>query len=70
MFTGTQSLTEFRHDHPAHYQRMVDTGELEKFLVDAPSARMTLGSKILGLVLIAVGLTLLALVVSGFLSGF
>ena len=69
MFTGTQSLTEFRHDHPAHYQRMVDTGQIEKFLVDAPSARMTLGSKILGLVLIAVGLTLLVLVVTGFLSG-
>ncbi len=69
MFTGTQSLEEFRHDHPAQYQRLVDSGELEKLLVDPPSASMTRGSKILGLVLIAVGLTLLALVAIGFFGG-
>jgi cytochrome b subunit of formate dehydrogenase len=69
MFTGTQSLREFRHDHPAHYQRMVDSGELEKHLVAMPTAAMTLGSKILGLVLIAVGLTLLVLVGIGFFGG-
>ncbi|MGL1834337.1 cytochrome C [Rhodocyclaceae bacterium SMB388] len=66
MFTGTQTLEEFRHDHPAHYQRMVDTGELQKYLVEAPSAPMTLASKILGLVLIGAGLILLALVLNGF----
>ena len=66
MFTGTQSLREFRHDHPAHYQRMVDSGELEQHLVEAPSRPMTLGSKILGLMLIGVGLSLLVLVAVGF----
>jgi cytochrome b subunit of formate dehydrogenase len=69
MFTGTQSLEEFRHDHPAHYQRLAVSGELRKLLVDAPSAPMTLGSKILGLTLIAVGLTLLVLVAIGFFGG-
>ncbi|MDT3737134.1 MAG: cytochrome C [Denitratisoma sp.] len=69
MFTGTQSLREFRHDHPAHYQRMVDSGELQKYLVEAPSPAMTRGSKILGLALIAVGLILLVLVGIGFFSG-
>lgn len=69
MFTGTQSLREFRHDHPAHYQRMVDSGELSKYLVEAPSPAMTRGSKILGLVLITVGLILLVLVGIGFFSG-
>jgi len=69
MFTGTQSLEEFRNDHPAQYQRLVDSGELEKLLVDGPSRPMTLGSKILGLTLIAVGLLLLTLVIVGFLSG-
>ena len=66
MFTGTQTLQEFRHDHPAHYQRMVDTGELKDYLVDAPSVPMTLASKILGLVLISIGLILLVLVLNGF----
>ncbi len=69
MFTGTQSLEEFRSDHPAQYQRLVDSGELEKFLVDAPSQPMTRGSKILGLALIAAGLTLLVLVINGFVTG-
>jgi hypothetical protein len=69
MFTGTQSIEEFRHDHPAQYQRLVDADELERHLVDAPSAPMARSSKILGLVLIAAGLTLLALVTIGFFGG-
>jgi cytochrome b subunit of formate dehydrogenase len=69
MFTGTQSLQEFRHEHRAQYDRLVETGQLEKYLVDAPSAPFTLASKILGLVLIAIGLTLLGMIVVGFLSG-
>jgi cytochrome b subunit of formate dehydrogenase len=68
MFTGTQSLEEFRREHPAQYQRLVDAGELEQYLVDAPSRPMTLGSKILGVTLIAAGLTLLVLVIVGFVS--
>jgi cytochrome b subunit of formate dehydrogenase len=69
MFTGTQSLDEFRHEHRAQYDRLVASGELEKYLVDAPSAPFTLASKILGLVLIAFGLILLTLIVIGFLTG-
>ncbi|MFA5082357.1 MAG: hypothetical protein WC474_07430 [Hydrogenophilaceae bacterium] len=68
MFTGTQSLAEFRREHPAQYQRLLETGELEKYLVAQPSRPMTLGSKILGLVLIGMGLTLLVLVAIGFFS--
>jgi hypothetical protein len=66
MFTGTQSLEEFRKDHPAYYQRLVDSGELEKLLVDAPAPQMTRASKILGLTLIAIGLTLLLVIAIGF----
>ena len=66
MFTGTQSIEEFRKDHPAHYERLVATGELEKYLVDKPSRQMHLGSVILGLTLISVGLILLVLVAIGF----
>jgi cytochrome b subunit of formate dehydrogenase len=68
MFTGTQSIEEFRADHPAQYQRLLDSGELEKYLVDKPSRPMTVASTVLGLVLIAAGLTLLVLVINGFLS--
>jgi len=68
MFTGTQSIEEFRRDHPAHYLRLVESGELKNYLVDAPSRPMTRGSKILGLVLIAIGLGLLLLVAIGFFT--
>jgi len=68
MFTGTQSLDEFRHDHPAHFQRMVDSGELQQHLVEAPSRPFHVGSVILGLTLIAIGLGLLVLVGIGFFA--
>jgi cytochrome b subunit of formate dehydrogenase len=70
MFTGTQSLDEFRRDHALQYQRLVDTGQLEKYLVEAPSRPMTLGSKILGIVLLTCGLGLLTIVAIGFFSGY
>jgi cytochrome b subunit of formate dehydrogenase len=69
MFTGTQSLDEFRRDHPAQYLRLRDSGELEKLLVDEPAKPFTVGSKVLGLTLIAIGMTELVLVIVGFLGG-
>jgi hypothetical protein len=68
MFTGTQSLEEFQREHRAQYDRLVETGQLEKYLVDAPSKPMCMGSKILGLVLISCGLGLLIIVGIGFFS--
>ncbi|MEK7222800.1 MAG: hypothetical protein AAB156_00845 [Pseudomonadota bacterium] len=69
MFTGTQSLEEFRREHAVQYNRLVETGQLEKYLVDTPSRPMTLGSKVLGITLITVGLVLLILVAVGFFGG-
>lgn len=68
MFTGSVPLEEFKREHTAQYNRMVETGQLEKNLVDTPPHALTLGSKILGLTLIAVGLTLLVLVIVGFVG--
>jgi cytochrome b subunit of formate dehydrogenase len=65
MFTGAVPLEEFRHEHAVEYDRLVKTGELQKYLVDAPSAPMTLGSRILGFTLIFFGLTLLVFVTIG-----
>lgn len=68
MFTGLQSMEEFRADHPAQYQRLLDSGELDKMLVDGPSQAVTRRFKVLGLVLIAGGLVLLVLVINGFIN--
>ena len=66
MFTGGIPLEEYKHEHKLEYERLVKNGDLEKYLMDAPSAPMTTGSKILGMTLILVGLGLLTLVVLGF----
>ncbi len=66
MFTGSVALEEFRREHPMQYRRLLESGELRNYLVDAPSRPMTLASKLLGLFLIAFGLLLLGLVAAGF----
>jgi len=68
MFTGAMPLEEFRREHTVEYDRLVERGELDKYLVDAPSQPLTKGSRILGFTLIAVGLVLLILVVNGFVG--
>jgi cytochrome b subunit of formate dehydrogenase len=66
MFTGAVPLEEFRKEHTLEYNSLLESGQLEKYLVDAPSKPMTLGSKILGMTLIIAGLGLLTLVLLGF----
>jgi cytochrome b subunit of formate dehydrogenase len=68
MFTGAVTLEEFRREHGLQYRRLLDEGRLEQYLVDAPSAPMTRYSRILGGTLIIIGLSLLILVLSGFLA--
>jgi len=68
MFTGTFSIEEFKHDHGVEYQRLVDNGELEKYLVDPPTPAQLTASKILGFTLIAIGLALLTMVGIGFFT--
>jgi len=69
MFTGRVPLEEFKREHALEYKRLVESGELAKYLVDAPSRPFTVGSKLLGFTLITIGLVLLVLVVSGWVNG-
>jgi cytochrome b subunit of formate dehydrogenase len=68
MFTGRVPLEVYMHEHKREYDRLVESGELDKYLVDAPSRPMRRGSRILGAMLITTGLTLLTLVIMGFLG--
>ena len=68
MFTGSVPLEHYRHEHRREYDRLVASGEIDQYLVDAPSEPMARGSKILGTVLIVIGLSLLTLVLLGFLG--
>ena len=68
MFTGSFSMEEFKHEHALEYERLVKSGDLEKYLVDPPSAGKMTASRILGFTLIVFGLTLLTLVGIGFFT--
>jgi cytochrome b subunit of formate dehydrogenase len=68
MFTGRMPLEEYKREHAVEYRRLVESGQLDKYLTDAPSQPMTLGSKILGFTLMACGLILLYFTMTGFLG--
>jgi hypothetical protein len=66
MFTGSMPLEEFKREYAVEYARFAESGQLQQHLVDAPSHPLTLGAKILGLSLVAVGLALLVMMAIGF----
>lgn len=68
MFTGSFSIEEFKREHAVEYKRLLETGELQKYLVEPPSAAKLAASKVLGFILIAFGLGLLTLVAIGFFT--
>jgi len=68
MFTGRVPLQEFKREHALEYRRLKESGELSRYLVDAPSQPLTLGSRVLGFTLITLGLILLILVVTGWVG--
>ncbi|MBF0142733.1 MAG: cytochrome C [Magnetococcales bacterium] len=68
MFVGSMPLEEFRHERPEAYRRLVERGELEKYLVNPPTRGWKLFSTVLGFALVGIGLTLLVMILSGFVQ--
>jgi len=68
IFTGGVPLEEFKHEHKLEYERLLASGELDKYLVKRPSRRADIGSTALATILIFAGLTLLTLVLIGYLT--
>jgi hypothetical protein len=69
MFTGSMPLDEYKKEHGVEYQRLIESGELEKHMVNPPSALKVKLSKLLGFTLITIGLSLLTMVGVGFFTG-
>jgi len=68
MFTGRVPLEVYAHEHRREYERLKASGELDKFLVDAPTEPQAKSASLLGATLITFGLFLLTLVITGFLG--
>jgi len=65
IFTGSMPIEEFKREFGAEYDRLVDSGQLQDYLVQTPSRPMTIGSTILGSGLILVSLILLVFIFNG-----
>ncbi|VAW60264.1 hypothetical protein MNBD_GAMMA11-2368 [hydrothermal vent metagenome] len=68
MFSGSWDLEAFKHERPLEYARLKESGELEKHLVKPPSKKANIIFHIIGFTLLATGLTLLAMVIIGFVK--
>ena len=66
MFTGRVPLELYKHEHRREYERLLASGELDRFLVDAPTEPQSRSASLLGATLITFGLFLLTLVITGF----
>ncbi len=68
IFTGVIPIEEFKHDHRIEYERLLESGDLEKHLVKRPSRRAELAASFITSVLIMAGLALLTLVLIGLMT--
>lgn len=66
MFSGSWDLEEFKEERPLEYERLVQSGELEKRLVKPPSRKANILYHIFGFTLLTIGILLLILVMIGF----
>jgi cytochrome b subunit of formate dehydrogenase len=70
IFTGRVPVEELERDKPREYERLVSTGELEQKLVDPLPLHVERGMKIFGFIALAIGLTLIALIVIAMVFGY
>ena len=68
MFTGRVPLEVYVHEHRREYERLKASGELDQYLVSAPTEPQAKSASLLGASLITFGLFLLTLVLTGFLG--
>lgn len=70
IFTGRVPLEELKRDKPREYEELVRSGELEKSLVEPYPTKLERAFKVFGFTALAVGLTLIALIVYSMLFGY
>jgi cytochrome b subunit of formate dehydrogenase len=63
MFTGVVPEDEFRHERPEEYQRLKESGELESLRVPAPPKWARTVSIVVGVTAMAIGLSMVVLIV-------
>jgi cytochrome b subunit of formate dehydrogenase/nitrate/TMAO reductase-like tetraheme cytochrome c subunit len=68
MFTGKMPIERFMEERPLEYKRLVESGELDKFIVEAPTARERRNAYIFGAIGLTTGLILAIVIIWTLLS--
>ncbi len=63
VFTGSYSLEEFKHDRPVEYQKLVESGKLEKLIVPPPSKSYERLVKVFGWAALTTGLCVVVFII-------
>ena len=58
VFVGSMPLSRFKDERAREYERLVSRGELERYLVDAPSPEALARARVFGFVALTIGLAL------------
>ncbi len=68
VFLGKMPLERFKAERPLEYERLVESGEFEDYLVEAPSKRQILDAYVLGSVFLVIGIMLAVFIVWALLT--
>jgi cytochrome b subunit of formate dehydrogenase len=70
IFTGRVPLEEFKEDRPLEYQELVESGELEKHLVEPLPDYVVRSLKIFGAIALIIGISLILLIIYAEVFGY
>ena len=68
VFTGKMSLERFKAERPLEYQRLVDNGELEDYLVEAPNPTQRRDAYVFGSIFLIIGIMLAVFIIWALLT--
>ena len=68
VFTGRMSLERFKAERPLEYQRLVENGELEDYLVEPPNHRQLRDAYVFGSIFLVIGIMLAGFIIWALLS--
>jgi len=68
IFTGRLTEEELKHKHPEEYQRLVESGDLEKYRAERPPLWLNNFGRVVGGTAVAAGIVMLVLMVVAFVK--
>ena len=68
IFTGKMSLERFKAERPLEYERLVESGELEDYLVEPPNERQIRDAYLFGSIFLVIGIMLAIFIVWALLT--